>query len=137
MKTFEAVLEWMEGSAAAFLDPAMPVCQLFFRWVDDLAACRGDELICGLQGNDVAIILHPLHAGIALPVQSGEAEFNEEHGSVEKFGAVKIAPGLWALAPSVNIPGVIHAFVVLYGVPEPAPWERLIVMPGERKLVLP
>jgi hypothetical protein len=35
----------------------------------------------------------------------------------------RIVPGVWALNPSLNIPGVIHVFVLLYGVPNPAPWE--------------
>lgn len=39
------------------------------------------------------------------------------------FGLERIAPGVWVLNPSLLVPGVLHAFVVVVGVPEPAPWE--------------
>ena len=48
-----------------------------------------------------------------------------------EFGVDRIAPGLWVLNPSLNIPGVLHAFIALYDVPNPAPWEGgLILLTG-------
>jgi hypothetical protein len=43
------------------------------------------------------------------------------------FGIIEIVPGLWHLTPSLNLPGVLHMFVVVYDVPSPAPWERRII----------
>jgi hypothetical protein len=66
---------------------------------------------------------------IALPVVKGECEL-DMIGIVKNFGATEISTGVWALAPSLNLPGCIHGFIVLYDVPSPAPWERRIVLIG-------
>jgi hypothetical protein len=51
-------------------------------------------------------------------------------GGVGAFGLRKVCAGVWALAPSLNLPGLMHAFVVFHGVPDPAPWESRIVLVG-------
>jgi hypothetical protein len=56
------------------------------------------------------------------PVQREEFEKNLD-GSMHRFGMMKIGPGTWKVIPSLNVPRVLHAFVVLCNVPEPAPWE--------------
>lgn len=38
--------------------------------------------------------------------------------TLEKLGA-----GVWAVLPSLHFQGVIHAYVTIKNVPEPAPWE--------------
>jgi hypothetical protein len=126
LKTIAEVVEWQEGAAARFEDPAIPVCQLFFRWVEEPRGYRGDELVCGMQLGQFGVWLGPEEA-IALPVALGDCEL-DTIGCVLKFGAVLITPGVWRLTPSFNAPGLIHAFVVLYGVPDPAPWERRIIL---------
>ena len=137
MKTLAEVAEWHEGAEERLewdLLARDPVCQLFFRWVDDLGLYRGKELACSTHGKDIALLFarpYPL----ALPLSAGEPRLSEQ-GEVEMFGAEKIASGMWALSPSLNMPGIIHAFVVLDGVPDPAPWERMIVWVGESGIVL-
>lgn len=127
MKTFADVAEWCAGAAMQFGDPSAVVCQLFFQWREDLRAAAGD-LACGLHGDEVALVLGP-DVALPIPLQLGEPEISDE--GVITFGTDLIAPGLWAVTPSFNMPGVIHAFVVLYGVPDPAPWEKRIVLPTE------
>lgn len=48
-------------------------------------------------------------------------------GELEAFHVVKMSAGTWALNPSLNIPGALHAYVVLHSVPDPAPWEKRLV----------
>ena len=41
----------------------------------------------------------------------------------DRWGLVKLAPGVWDVAESIVVPGQFHGFVTLLGVPDPAPWE--------------
>lgn len=59
---------------------------------------------------------------LTLPVQLGDYEQHRD-GSVSRFGMRRLGPGTWLLQPSLNMPGKIHAFVVMCGVPEPPPWD--------------
>lgn len=52
------------------------------------------------------------------PVHSGLRE------QPESWGMEQLGPGVWALEPSVVIPGVIHAFITIVNVPEPSPWSN-------------
>jgi hypothetical protein len=56
-------------------------------------------------------------------IRPGQPELHAD-GSVKIFGSRKIGPGTWVVTPSLNVPEMIHAFLVLCGVPEPAPWEQ-------------
>lgn len=139
MRTFSEVLAWCDGAAEAYGDPAAPVCQLFVRWCDDLeryvARLEGaadGELACGLAGGRPTLVLGPAFHLLPLPIQKGAPEL--EGGDLVMFGAKLITRGVWALAPSLNVPGLIHGFVILYDVPEPAPWERRIVLPSGVRL---
>lgn len=127
MKSCERVTEWREGAALEFGDPAVPVCQLFFCWTDLFAAYQGDDLVCGTMLGQFGVRLGP---GEMIPMSVVEGNpVLDMIGCVAQFGATKIADGLWSLTPSLNLPEVIHGFVVLYGVPNPAPWERRVVLP--------
>lgn len=42
----------------------------------------------------------------------------------DRWGLVKLAPGVWDVPVSIVVPDQIHAFVTVTGVPDPAPWER-------------
>jgi len=42
----------------------------------------------------------------------------------DRWGLMKLAPGVWDVPQSVFIPDQIHTFVTLVGVPDPAPWEK-------------
>jgi hypothetical protein len=52
-------------------------------------------------------------------------------GKLAAFHIRKMGHGAWALSPSLNMPGILHAFVVLHGAPDPAPWERTIFLATE------
>lgn len=128
MRTFSEVAEWCAGAADAFGDPSVPVCQLFFRYLTDLETCTGDALACAMIAGELALIIGPsIFPPIALPIRTGEAEVTDEE--VITYGATRVTAGVWAIEPSLNMSGVIHGFVVVYGVPDPAPWERRIVLP--------
>jgi hypothetical protein len=113
---------------------------LFFRWINGIFPLRAgtmerqlwlgdDELISGvLEDGSVAIVFSP-GVPLPIPIVAGKPKIGIG-GDVESFGAKRIAAGLWALSPSLNIPEVIHGFIVLHGVPDPAPWERSIILPG-------
>ena len=40
------------------------------------------------------------------------------------WGLIRLGSGVWDIDPSVHVPTQIHAHVTLYGVPDPAPWEK-------------
>lgn len=42
----------------------------------------------------------------------------------DRWGLLKLGPGIWDVPESVFVEGQIHAFITLTGVPDPAPWER-------------
>lgn len=42
----------------------------------------------------------------------------------DRWGLMKLAPGVWDIPVSVVVPGQFHAFVTLVNVPDPAPWEK-------------
>jgi hypothetical protein len=130
MTTFDQVADWCAGAQEAYGDPSVPVCQLFFRWQHDLQNFDGrggdDTLVCGMVMGEFVLVCAP-SAPIPLPVRTGEPEVTDEE--VITYGAVRVLEGVWAIGPSLNVPGFIHGFVVVYGVPDPAPWERRIILP--------
>lgn len=128
MRSCEQLEAWCAGAAAQFGDPSAPVCQIFARWKDYPVPRCDDDIACGIQDGEFVIFLGPEFPRIAPRVILGEPLIRRD-GGLEAFGAELVAPGVWALDPSLNIEGVIHAFVVLCGVPDPAPWERRILLP--------
>lgn len=62
-------------------------------------------------------------AGEALPmtIELGPMRLNGEQ--IMAYGATRIVPGVWVLEPSLNVEELIHGFVLIHGVPDPAPWE--------------
>jgi hypothetical protein len=127
MTTYHEVVDWIAGAAEQFDDPATPVCQLFFRWQDNLRRIEGDHLACGLADGDLALQFVPNFPPLPVPMGLGDYEL-DANGELLTYGARRITAGVWALSPSLNIEGVIHAFVVLYNVPEPALWDTRIVL---------
>lgn len=130
MNTFTQVQAWCAGAQEQFGDPSIPVCQLFVRWHEDVLSSSSEDLVVGWLDGEIVLILGlgPDIPFVPIRVQMGQAAFGE-HGELVAFGVERIAPGLWSMTPSLNLEGGIHAFVVLYGVPDPAPWERRIVLP--------
>lgn len=125
MKTFAEVKQWCSEATVAFGDPAVPICHLVFRWVDP-DTYTGDELACGERGFRFFLWLSPNDA-VPMKIALGCPEVTVDD-VVDSFGVDRIAPGVWMLHPSLNIEGLIHGFVVLRDVPEPAPWERRIIV---------
>ncbi len=124
------VLEWQRGAAIEFGDPSEPVCQLFFRWIERPHEFNGDELVCGITDGRLFL---GLPDSILLPVVTGNPTWRDyvpavDGGRIESFGLQRIAPGVWSLMPSLNMHGLLHAFVVLFGVPDSEPWDRRIVL---------
>lgn len=136
MNTYGEVAEWRAnaiGNLQDLLTGEQPVCQLFFRWINGLIlSCQyqqQSDLICGLSTDGEIALFFGLGEMLSIPVQPGPPKLHPE-GDVAQFGAQRIAPGLWSLSPSVNLPDLIHFFAVLHGVPDPAPWEQRIILPG-------
>ena len=133
MKTNSEVMEWCAGAEHEFGDPSAPVCQIFVRYVSDPKAYTGDEIVCWMEGGELVLSLarYPNHMPrlpLPLDIVTGKPEIADDE--LVAFGAEMVSLGVWALNPSLHLPGVIHAFVVLYNVPNPVPWERLIVLAG-------
>jgi hypothetical protein len=128
LKTLTEVEQWCLGAAEEFGDPAIPVCQLLCRWEHNPAADGGQrsDLACGMYRGRFCLTLNRI-APCFLTVVDGPPAFDAV-GDLRAFGAEQFAPGLWSLTPSLYLPGVLHAFVVLYDVPNPAPWERTLVI---------
>jgi hypothetical protein len=126
LTTIREVAEWCEDVREDLGDPSRAVCQLFFRWVTDPRAYRRDDLVCGLENGIVFLRIGPF-AIVPVPIVCGEP-LVDPAGDVVSFGATLISFGLWKVEPSLNIPGLIHAFVALHGVESPAPWERRIIL---------
>jgi hypothetical protein len=99
-----------------------------FEWRDTKAIQSGppgpEPMV---KGTATGYYCGPGFTPFALTVALGEPEMTE-HG-VLTYGAERVTAGVWAITPSLNVVGVIHGFVVIHGVPDPAPWERLIVLP--------
>lgn len=129
MKRAAQLLEWIKGAAAEFGDASVPVCQMFLRWEQDLDAYEGEDLACGLIDGQLAIDLGPQLGQHPIEIETTGARVDDQ-GRLAAFGVEPIAPSVWSLTPSLNMPPVVHGFIVLYGVPDPAPWERRIILPG-------
>jgi hypothetical protein len=113
---------WCEGSEQEFGDASAAICQLYFRWVDSLLDNHGDLLVCGMLDGFV----HLSVGGKPLPFPLLTDMVN-----LDAYCARRVSRGVYSVMPSLHMPGVLHAFVTLYEVPEPAPWERRIILPGE------
>lgn len=127
MKTFQELEQWCTGAAEQFGDPSVPVCQLFLRWQDSLEALSGEDLVCSMRATDLLLQLGSGLPPLPMPICTGKPQFAPD-GELTAYGAERITTGIWSITPSLNAVGFVHAFLVLYDVPEPAPWERRIVL---------
>lgn len=112
----EELAKWCDGAEEEFGDPSIPVCQLFVRWVDTLILYRGTDLVAGMMEGDLFLKLHPHIEPLQIPL--------------EQYEFKRATSGVYAMTPSLNIPGVLHGYVVLFEVPDRAkpPWESLVVL---------
>jgi hypothetical protein len=111
------ILEWREGVVDT---AALP--ELRARWAPH-ARCI---VIEWMDSDADGVRSRP----VQIPVSADGAKYSDA-GELEIFGVRRAGPGVYALAPSLNLPGFFHAFVVLHGVPEPPPWERRIILSTE------
>jgi hypothetical protein len=128
MKTYKELVAWHLQALQTFADPAEPVCQMFFRFVrHDQAqqALRTGDLICWMDGPELMLQISSDEA-LPLPIKIGRCELAEDH--VQRYGSQRVTHGVYAISPSLNIQGLVHGFLVLYDVPEPTPWEQLIIL---------
>jgi hypothetical protein len=131
MKNFLEVAEWCAGARKKFSDPAIPVTQAFFRYSEDASDPSGDLTFNGVAGKLSLWILpgEPVLVSVADSIVV-------KHGEMQAFAAdcIREGPaGVWALRPSLNLPGIIHIFVVLYDVPllgetKDPPWKKSLVL---------
>jgi hypothetical protein len=130
MKTLREIEEWCEGAEKEFGNPSLACGQAFLRYVEKPGGYYGEDLVFCTDGRRVTLMLGFADFPVEIPLSEDGPEMNA-WGEAVSFGAERVAPGLWSLTPSLNIPGLIHVFVTLYDVPNPAPWEKsLIVLAG-------
>lgn len=122
LRTIDDLAHWCDVSFEAFGDASKPVAVCFARWTDNLEAYRGEDIAIGRNDpaapEDYALRLGP-GCYIAIRLQQKQAFVNAA-GELEIFGANEVTDGVWSLTPSLNMPGLIHCFLVLYAVPETA-----------------
>jgi len=116
MKTVKELHEWRVGAVREFGDPSIPVTPMFVRL--QTIDCRSEEITAKF---DRGILFVNAFADIPLVIDVDGPQI--EDGCLRAFGIVQVVPGLWFLTPSLNLPDMFHAFIVLYDVPSPAPWE--------------
>jgi len=128
MKTITEIGAWCDSVGMEFGDPAEKVGQIFARYV--AAEVPGDEILAHWENETLALRLG--HSEwLPLNVHDDGPLINRETHSLVAFGLEKIGDHIWTLTPSLNMPGTIHVFVVIFDVPLPAPWERRIILPYE------
>lgn len=125
MKTSEELFEWCSGAEQTFGDPAVPIGLVFLRYVPTVSGYDGADLVATSDGDALVVRFAP-EVIVRLNVSEAGPEGDDEQLRV--FGLSQIAPGLWSLCPSLHLPGFLHAWVVLYDVPVPAPWGKRIVL---------
>ena len=122
--------EFLDGwENASGLDPSDVVCQVFVPWHPDIAQ------LCDVRPNydyqERVLLLVFSHASVTVTVPVPISEDLEPSiicGEIQAYGLRKVCLGVWALAPSLLVPGLVHCYVVFHGVPEPAPWESQIIV---------
>ena len=131
MKTIQEVEHWRQQAEMEYGNAALPVGQLFVRYVEGDSRPTVDEyfdLFCFWENNELVLWLGP---DLIVPIEVSDKGALFDQGELRAFGASAITTGLWALTPSLNLPGVIHGFITLYDVPSIPPWVRRIVLVGE------
>ena len=132
MKTIDELHAWLSGAADVFGDPALTTGQVFARYRPTGVPGGGD--IVARYVTDTLILHLGLGNDLELPLDPDGPQVDEETGGLTVFGIRQISSGLWTLMPSLNMPGLIHAFVTIYDVPPIAPWEsRIIVVKSFRE----
>lgn len=125
MKTIAELQEWCAAVEDEFGDAAEAVGLLFARFQQCAPTGTGIEQDVVISWDGEQLVLE-LFGGVPLRLDMNGPRLSLQN-DLDAFGVYQVAPGLWHLTPSLNLPGVLHMFVVLYDVPSPAPWERQII----------
>ena len=128
MKTINELGNWQQAIAAAEGDPSARVAQVFLRYAP--APDGSNDLLAVWDAPFLGLYLLPPQP-VIVEIHDEGPQVDEEMGELTAFGLDQICAGCWTLRPSLNMPGYIHAFICIYGVPHPAPWERMIITPAE------
>ena len=122
--------EFLEAADEGLGDPASSVCLILARWSD--GPCTTPDIIARWDGTAVQLqIVQPDGDPVSITLRIEEAGPVIDDTTLQAFGARKFTGGAWALEPSLNMPGILHGFVVITGVPDPPPWKRRIVLATE------
>lgn len=123
MKTIQELQDWVTGVEQAFGNPSAATGLLFARY--QALPAPSEEIVARYVDGELVLIVGELgEIPIALDPSGGYVMRDEQ---LVAFGTEQVMPGLWHLIPSLNIPEVLHVFMVVYDVPTPAPWERRII----------
>jgi hypothetical protein len=130
MRTFAELKRARAWASQEFGDPAAPVFHLFFRWHEGSGQdYAGEDLIASMWGGKFALWLAPQWP-VTMPVVVGEAQIRVVRSmAMNTWGSERLGPGVWALSPSLNMPGVVHAYIIVTDVPEPTPWASTVAPP--------
>lgn len=130
IKTFDDLREWCFSVADGLGDPSAATGNAFFEFRRSRIGPPSDLLSCTFSDRQGLLLQlgpdQPESDLLPLSIKMGESEIGVD--GVENYGMTPIIPGLWAIDPSLNVRGVLHVFVTVYGVPDPAPWEKRIVV---------
>jgi len=128
VRTIAELQAWRDEATRILGDPAETCGCAFFRYVR-AGQLFDPDLVFSDEGNDLLLRFELRSPPLRIAISREGPKMLA--GALVEFGVDRIAPGLWMLNPSLNIPGVLHAFIALYDVPHPAPWEGgLIVLAG-------
>lgn len=92
----------------------------------ELMTSKGDDRCFALQHAgqwSLQLAVQDEERRLTLTLDVGAEAIEPEDKRVVQWGLLKIGPTVWTLHRSIHFVGLYHAYVVLRGVPEPAPWE--------------
>lgn len=104
------------------------VVHLVAEWAEGVHEYKGDDVAVGWWGGRLTFNIGG-HL-IALPAVVGPPEtIDPQTMAMKAWGLEKLALGAWIVTPSLHQPGSLHAYIVLRGVPVPAPFEAATLAP--------
>lgn len=116
----KAARQWSKDKLG---DAAAAVLHIFFRWHEGNGAeYDGPDLIASMW-NGRFTLWPSTQFPLCMPLVVGPAEIADPNTmAMRAWGSERLGPGVWAITPSLNQAGVLHAYIVITDVPEPPPW---------------
>jgi hypothetical protein len=78
------------------------------RWALHFKVLRGDQKIV---------------TGVVPFNADGPPVLTPDRTQILRWGVTRLGPSVWAIEPSTVQEGLLHAFIIMRDVPEPAPWQ--------------